>query len=341
MRRLRRRQSGASVAETVVVLPALLFMVLGVLQAGFVFHAKSSVNYAVHEAARAGTVSNARMAPMLAAFEKAMLGYYGGGRTAGELADALAKVTKDLGDTVVHIEILSPTRESFDDYASPKAQEALKADAPVIPSVGLDELQCPRDVPGCNKDPKTNKSGQTLSDANLLKLKVTYGIPPAKQMPLVGLFYTWALDKTGAVAGDAFAQALVKAGRIPVVAHTVMRMQSDAIRNDGMASIPGPGNDGKPGDPGTTPVGTIPDCPLSDPTCKGASSGEGVQSRTQGRFRAAQAALSLWFPKRSPSTRTSWCVPCSAAACCACSRITSVRCRSLHPISPSSWVRFG
>src|SRR6185369_2787267 len=111
--------------------------------------------------------------------------------------------------------------------------------------------------------------GQSLRDANLLKLRVTYGIPEQKQMPMVGRFYTWALDKMGSGSGDPFKQALLEAGRIPVVAHTVLRMQSDPVRNAAMVSSPGPGNHGTPADPGTSPEGSapLPECPWWDPAC--------------------------------------------------------------------------
>lgn len=271
-----RGQRGAALAEATVVLPLLLFTVLAILQAALVYYGKSNLNYATHEAARAGTVGNASLPVIEAAFQKAMLPYYGGGTSAGELAATAGKAASDLGSAAVRIEILSPTQESFQDYNSPKLQAAYKTSELVIPNVGLDELTCPRDVPGCNADPKTNASGQTLLDANLLKLRVTYGIPPAKQMPMVGRFYTWALGKLGSGAGDPFKQALIDAGRIPVVTHTVMRMQSDAIRNGAMASLPGPGNDGKPVDPGPGPGGgSLPTCPWWDPACLSCPDGTG------------------------------------------------------------------
>jgi hypothetical protein len=264
----RKRLRGASTVEAVIVLPIFLFLILAVMQAALVFYAKSSVNYATFEAARAGTTHGASVASINAAFQKGMLPYYGGGTTPTELVDTVAKVAADLGTAIVRIEILSPTQESFQDYGSPALQAQMKSDVPVIPNSGLDELTCPRDVPDCKSDPKTNASGQTLLDANLLKLRVTYGISPDKQMPLVGKFYTWALDELQAGADDAFKEALIKAGRIPIVTSTVMRMQSDIVRNDAMISSPGPGNDGKPTDPGDPPSDPgIPNCPWWDPNC--------------------------------------------------------------------------
>jgi hypothetical protein len=76
----------------------------------------------------------------------------------------------------------------------------------------------------------------------------------------------------GVNATDAFQQTLIAAGRIPVVTHTVLRMQSDAIKNPLMVSSPGPGNNGVPTDPGLPVVKPLPECPIADPTCRG---GEG------------------------------------------------------------------
>ncbi len=130
-------------------------------------------------------------------------------------------------------------------------------------------------MPACHADPATNASGQTLLDANLLKLRVTYGVPPRKQLPLAGRFITWALDRLGAGRDDPFKQALLDAKRIPLVTHTVMRMQSDTIRNPAMVSSPGPGNAGTPIDPGPASAGDapLPSCPWWDPACSSCPNG--------------------------------------------------------------------
>jgi hypothetical protein len=264
----KRRMSGAGLVEVVIVIPTLLMVVMCIWQAAMVFRAKSAVNYAVFEAARAGSVQNAKVSAITGAFGKAMIPYYGGGRDVGQLTQTAARVSADLTGQALRIQILSPTQESFKDYASPELRTKLKADEPVIPNSALDRLQCPRDVPDCNTNPDSNESGQNLADANLLKLKVTYGIPQVKQMPLAGSFYTWALDQLGTGDDDPFLQQLIDAKRIPIVAHVTVRMQSDAIRNPLMVSDPGPGNKGDPQDPGPPPdPPDLPQCPWWDPAC--------------------------------------------------------------------------
>ena len=258
-------QRGATLVEFVVVGPLVLFILLVLMQYALLFHARSQLNYATFEAARAGTVANARPTAIRTAFERAITGYHGGGTTTAELAASRAKALAEAPFT--RIEILSPTRESFDDYHSPALAARLGASGRVIPNTNLAHLDCPIDRPGCRNNPAANASGQTLHDANLLKLRITYGIPVQKQIPLAGPFMARALAALDPADGDAFRAGLIADGRIPVVAHTVMRMQSPAIEA-GNASSPGPGNAGKPVDPGLPPQGPgLPACPVTDPAC--------------------------------------------------------------------------
>lgn len=258
-------QRGATLVEFVIAGPLVLFILLVLMQYALLFHARSQLNYATFEAARAGTVANARPAAIRAAFERAMTGYHGGGTTTAELAAARAKALAEAPFT--RIEVISPTRESFDDYHSPALAARLGAAGRVIPNTHLAHLACPIDRPGCSHHPAANASGQTLQDANLLKLRITYGIPANKQIPLAGPFMARAIAALDPADSDAFRAGLVAGGRIPVVAHTVMRMQSPAIEA-GNPSAPGPGNGGAPVDPGPPPHGpSLPVCPVTDPAC--------------------------------------------------------------------------
>ena len=108
---------GATLVEFVIAGPLVLFILLVLMQYALLFHARSQLNYATFEAARAGTVANARPTAIRTTFERAMTGYHGGGTTTAELAASRAKALAEAPFT--RIEILSPTRESFDDYHSP------------------------------------------------------------------------------------------------------------------------------------------------------------------------------------------------------------------------------
>lgn len=271
-----RIERGASLVEFIVAAPVLVILALGLVQTGLIFHAKSNVNYASFEAARAGAVHHADPGAIDAAFKRAMIPYYGGGRNLSELSQAYAALTADfaqaqtqLGRDPVRIEILSPSLESFNDYHSPALATQLKVATRVIPNTLLNILTCPKDRPGCANNPASNQSGQTLADANLLKLRVTYGIPARKQLPMIGKFMTRVLPLLNPNDRDAFRAALLAAERLPVVSHVTVRMQSEAFENAVMASLPGPGNNGTPTDPGPPPppVATLPPCSIGDPLC--------------------------------------------------------------------------
>lgn len=265
----RLRLHGAALIEFIVVAPTAMMLGLATMQAGLAFHAKSNLNYATFEAARAGSVNHAQVADITTALQRALVPYYGGGTTATELAQSYGRVIADMANAPVRIEILSPTKESFDDYASPALATKFGVSSRVIPNANLNFMTCPVDNPGCNSNPQSNSSGQTLADANLLKLRITYGIPKEKQMPLVGRFYTFALSVLSADDPDVFRKGLVNAGRIPIVAHTVIRMQSEPYENSLTVNIPGAGNNGNPTDPGPPYGGSgeLPTCPVYDPTC--------------------------------------------------------------------------
>lgn len=230
-RSARSRQRGSTLVEATLALPLLLLMALAIVQAALLFYARSVLTYATTEAARAGAVAHADPTVMEAAVRRAMVVYYGGGRTTAELTESLLRAQFDLRAHALRIEVLSPTTQSFADYNSPERQHHWKRAQRVIPNSALEVLSCPRDRPGCAADPARNQSGQTLADANLLKIRVTYGIPAAKQVPVVGPLMVRALRWGAWREWDAFEAALLVQGRIPIVTHTVMRMQSDVFES--------------------------------------------------------------------------------------------------------------
>jgi hypothetical protein len=204
------------------------------------FFARNQMNYAGFMAARAGSMGNAKLGAVQTAYTRALIPMYGGGRNETELAKAYGKAVADVGASA-QIELLNPTKESFDDWNDSDLENRYGARA--IPNGGL-AFRDPGNV-------KSN-SGQNVQDANIIKLRITHGYAP--KVPLMGLIYTkylqWLDPKT-----DAFHTQLVNAGRIPVVTNVTLQMQSDAIE-DSNVSTPGSGNNGNPSDPGDPPVAT-------------------------------------------------------------------------------------
>ena len=247
---VRQAQRGSAMVEFVVVGPLLTLIGLGILQYSMLFFAKNHLNHASFMAARAGSTGNANINTVKTAYTRALVPLYGGGTNVTELAEALAKATVDVTG-FVHIEMLNPTKESFDDWGNEPALMA-KYDTNgkrVIPNSG----QAYKD-----QEKRTN-SGQTIQDANLIKLRITHGYEP--KVPIAsGVFraYLKAMDPGTNTAYT----TLVQANRIPVVTHVTLHMQSDAIEGSPVSS-PGGGNNGTPTNPGDPPIGNPP------PTCTG------------------------------------------------------------------------
>ena len=234
-------QRGSAMLEFAVVGPVLMLLGLAMLQYGMLFFAKNQINYATFMAARAGSMTNANQDEIRQAYIKALIPLYGGGRDSAELAAAYAKAGTDVAGHT-RIELLNPTQESFDDWNDPALQSTLGHGKRVIPNGGQ-----------AYKDPKAigAASGQSIQDANLIKLRITQGYEP--KVPLIRSVYTKYLHWLD-THSDAFDTAQIDAGRIPVVSHVTLQMQSDAIEPGNPVSLPGPGNGGNPHDPGDPPV---------------------------------------------------------------------------------------
>ena len=235
--------------EFAVVGPILILLGLATLQYGLLFFAKNQINHATFMAARAGTLAHANLGVVRATYAKALIPLYGGGEDSFELAQAYGRSLADTGVNA-RVELLNPTRESFDDWSEPSLTNVVGNGRRVIPNGSLAFRET---------GPVKPASGQNIQDANLIKIRITHGYEP--KVPLIGAVYAKYLQWLDP-GNDPFHTLLVSRGRIPVVSHATLLMQSDAIEPDDPVSMPGTGNDGSPINPGEPPAVTTPppDC---------------------------------------------------------------------------------
>lgn len=274
----RQKQLGAAMVEFVVVGPLITVLGLAILQYSLMFFAKGQINHAAFMAARAGSVAHATFDTIESAYKRALIPLYGGGENSDELLASYARVVTDLTPNVLRVEVLNPTKESFDDFAKDVKLNGFFG-ARAIPNTGV-ALSSGLDAIGAT-------SGQTLQDANLLKLRITHGYEP--KVWLLGMIHSKYLAWTD-TGSDSFATQLITSGRIPVVTHVTVEMHSEAVEQKDangkniFASSPGQGNNGQtvnPGDPATTskpePVCLTMGCSVapspSDPGGNGSSGG--------------------------------------------------------------------
>ncbi len=229
----KKRQFGAAMAEFLVATPALLLLGLGGFQGVMAYNAKTVLDYATFEAARTGAVTHAQTAPMRETLGLRLAPVFGGD---GSAKDAIAAITRASLDTqdkrYTKIKILNPTKQAFDDFGGPSP-------IPGVQEIQNSHLKYLPNTPGAT-------SQVSIQDANLLKIKVTYGY--RLTVPLISNVVTAALTVT-----DPKNAVYYAANRIPIQAVATVRMQSEA-RPDGNAPVDG-GSGTPPGNPPDDPTG--------------------------------------------------------------------------------------
>lgn len=185
---VRGRLLGSSAIETLLALPILLFVGLGALQLGLVYRAQHALTYALTEAARSGTLAHADPASIREGLARGLLPWLLGADSPTEhlanLARAHAHVAEGQASGWLRLRQLSPTADSFHDWAAP-ALDAAGEPIPSLLEIPNDNLvhRATRTPPASGiggrrgAEPIGSVSGQTLADANLLRLHLEYGVP--------------------------------------------------------------------------------------------------------------------------------------------------------------------
>lgn len=236
MRNFHRRlkQRGSSLAEFIYAVPAVLLLGLGSVQAGLIYHGKSTLNYATFEAARHGAVNHAQFDAMKAELSYRLAPLYGGDGTATKAAQAMAKAkAASLLPLRTNIRILNPTPAAFDDWG----EMSLEAGVRAIPNSHLRHRVGDRNTVGA-------QSGLNLHDANLLKIKVTHGFE--MKIPVVS-----DVIAKGMLLADPDNAHYYAQKQLPITSVVTVRMQNEAWEQDWEAGTVAPLPETEP-EPGTT-----------------------------------------------------------------------------------------
>jgi hypothetical protein len=284
--------------EMLVAIPIVVWLGLGAWQWALVFHARASIAFAVHEAARAASVAHADASAAEHGLARGLLPFlYGAGSRADfemNLARALGHVRAGRAGGWIRVTQISPTAQSFEDWGEAALDDSgHPRDGQVeIPNDNLPvrstSMQPASGAAGFRgREPIGAASGQTLLDANLLKLEAVYGVP--LHVPLVGRLSAWIMqqfDGCGVPAARAlglvslreqavsarawtcaFYASIDERGRSvprwPVRAAATVRMQSPARFDNGArresAAVEGaPGGLGVVDEPGPAPTAAAP-----------------------------------------------------------------------------------
>jgi len=207
-------QRGASLVEfQIVSLLALLPMTLGMLQTAFLLVASHTLQFATFSAARAGAMANASPPVMQRALATGLVPLFAATADGINAENVVTIVggafSKAYAATQLYarLQVLSPTAESFDDFG------VVEGGVRLIRNDSLEHRSVQRG----------SRSGLSIQEANLLRIKVTYCheliVPFADRLLLATLR---RLDL------DPYSQFCYLRGRVPLVAESVVNMQSDA-----------------------------------------------------------------------------------------------------------------
>jgi len=209
-------QEGATLAEFIIAAPIVMIIGMTTVQAGLIYHGKTTLNYAAFEAARAGAVNNAQLSVIRDTLGLRLAPVQGGDGSVNKAAIAIAKSALSVKDPLnTRVEVLNPTTAAFEDWGviSQTAQQR------VIPN---NHLRHKEHTVG-------TASGLSLRDANLLKIQVTYGID--MKIPVV----SGIIARSMMLIDPTNARYYVR-NKFPVSSVATVRMQSEAWGGEIMAA---------------------------------------------------------------------------------------------------------
>ena len=239
--------------EWLIAVPVLLTLGLGFFQASELLVARLALRHALFEAARAGSVSNANAQAIVQGLADGLSPWLFGSQGTAEIVAARLKSRAQvlLGRSSGWIELRqhSPTMASFNDWGEPARDDSgpLNQGRQIAFDALPTEYRLRQPASGVSNvtglqggAPVGRASGQSLADANLLVLELTYGVPV--RVPFAGsilLSTLRTMDGCGSGlsiaasgAGCRYYNAIGLGGqpapRIPVRVHVAIRMQSPA-----------------------------------------------------------------------------------------------------------------
>lgn len=237
MKRLQpRRQRGITLVEFAIVFPVATLFVLGLVQTGLVYMAKLNLNHASFMAARVGATHHASEKVMREAVIRGLSPFYQDSTNTNDLtrlAKAYLASQKDnipLVPWAARVEILNPSPDAFTDFGvrDPRTR------ATYIPNDNLEWRSLDLG----------SRSKMNIRDANLLKIRVTYGYE--LKVPLVAGMLSRVMCG-GTIGVDAYgdvkpweavfgpvSQECVRYymhGRIPIESYAIVQMQSRAEKS--------------------------------------------------------------------------------------------------------------
>lgn len=216
---MRRRPFGQAMVEYLIVLPVLIMVIFGTIQAAFIYSAKSTLNYATFQAARLGAVNNASYDGIRRGLIRGLTPMFVHHNTDADKTLANTEAGVEV-DNFLRVTRISPQLADFGTFGEFDADESDYA----IPNDNL-----------------MYRPATGIQDANLLKIRVQYCMYLV--VPIVDRLLSAASSFNHSDIEGSFSQAskeavaeyssICRAGRrgIIITSEAMVRMQSPALRD--------------------------------------------------------------------------------------------------------------
>ena len=209
------QERGQSVTEFLIAIFGFGLLLLAMLQAILLYRAKTTVDYAALEAARAGALHGADKGAMQNGLARGLAPLYATATASPSGAGAFEAYGQALiaVRTFSTIQVLSPTTASFDDFKERQYDGT---------------MALPNDTLNFRPTTVGSHGGLSVQDANILKIQVTFTYPLI--VPIIDIFLGSPDAARTAAAGHTVYS-------LPIVASAMVRMQSP-VTNRG--NLPAP-----------------------------------------------------------------------------------------------------
>ncbi len=152
---------GQSATEFLVILPALILLVFGIIQFALLYQTRATLNHATLLAARAGALHNGSMTEMRAALARGLAPLFASEASATGYAKALLKAQVESSAGYAAVDILNPTQAALNDFGRPRLDESA-------------DNELPNDTLNYRTTSQGSSSNISIQDANILHIRVTY-----------------------------------------------------------------------------------------------------------------------------------------------------------------------
>lgn len=161
---MKRLQRGQSATEFIIIFPALVFLVLGVIQWALIYQARATLNHATLLAARAGAVHNGSKAEMRKGLAAGLAPLFASDPSMAGYVTARGKAFAELLLPNLHrIDIINPTAAAFADFGQVR-----------LDGVSPTDREIPNDTLNYRNAAAGSTSGISVQDANILHVRITY-----------------------------------------------------------------------------------------------------------------------------------------------------------------------